>query len=33
MIEVIPGLPEETLGFCFRGQVSSGDYNSVLVPA
>ena len=32
MIETIPGLPEGTLGFSFSGQVSSSDYETVLVP-
>lgn len=33
MIETIPGLPEGTLGFTFRGQISGQDYDDVLVPA
>ena len=33
MIEAIPGLPENTLGFEAKGEVTSEDYEQVLVPA
>jgi hypothetical protein len=33
MIEEIAGLPEGTLGFKISGNVTGGDYDSVLTPA
>jgi hypothetical protein len=33
MIERIGGMPEGTAGFDFIGEVTSGDYEEVLVPA
>ncbi len=33
MIERIPGLPKNVLGFTARGTVTADDYESVLIPA
>ncbi len=33
MIERIPGLPENVLGFAASGRVTADDYESVLIPA
>jgi SpoIIAA-like len=33
MLETIPGLPENVLGFVAKGELTSDDYRRVLVPA
>ena len=33
MIETIPGLPENVLGFNARGAVTAKDYETVIIPA
>jgi len=33
MVESIPGLPENVLGFSAKGAVTARDYESVIVPA
>jgi hypothetical protein len=33
MVEQIPNLPENVLGFTAKGTVTAGDYESVIVPA
>jgi SpoIIAA-like len=33
MLELIEGLPENTLGFTAKGNVSAKDYETVLIPA
>jgi len=33
MIELIPGLPDDTLGFVAKGEVTRNDYVEILAPA
>ena len=33
MVEQIPGLPENVLGFTAKGTVTANDYESVIIPA
>jgi len=33
MIEKIPGLPDNVLGFTAKGKVTADDYESVIIPA
>lgn len=33
MVEPIPDLPDDVLGFTAKGTVTAGDYESVIVPA
>lgn len=33
MIELIPDMPENVLGFCAKGEVTVGDYETVVIPA
>jgi hypothetical protein len=33
MVEQIPNLPENVLGFTAKGTVTAGDYESVIIPA
>jgi len=33
MVERIPGLPENVLGFKAKGRVTAGDYESQIIPA
>jgi len=33
MIELIPGLPDDTVGFSAKGTVTAEDYETVLMPA
>jgi hypothetical protein len=33
MIETIPGLPDDVLGFSAKGTVTADDYESVIIPA
>lgn len=33
MIEIIPDLPDNVLGFTAKGEVTAEDYESVLIPA
>jgi hypothetical protein len=33
MVETIPDLPENVLGFSAKGKVTSDDYESVIIPA
>lgn len=33
MIEIIPGLPEDTVGYKLSGKVTADDYRSVVQPA
>ena len=33
MIETIPGLPDDVLGFSAKGTVTANDYESVIIPA
>jgi len=33
MIEPIPNLPDNVLGFTAKGKVTAGDYESVIIPA
>jgi hypothetical protein len=33
MIELIEGLPDDTVGVSLKGKIESGDYEKVLIPA
>jgi len=33
MVEQIPGLPDNVLGFSAKGKVTASDYESVIIPA
>ena len=33
MVEKIPGLPDNVLGFTAKGRVTANDYESVIIPA
>lgn len=33
MVEKIPGLPENVLGFTARGTVTANDYENIIIPA